>query len=794
MIDNIKIGINTEEASEYNTVTSIKDELDHATLYIPFSTVSSVYEPFTLVDITIGSTHEYWWLDRDIKELVDYENKDTWDHRITLIELTKILERYIVPARAFAQVSTLPQFTLEDVVDNLIETVPFSDTTRLSITRLIDSVDSTLRTKLSKITSPDLFFSNKTLLEVFAEIFKIKGIDGFPRLTTNANGDFILAADFYNELLILKDKSEGIAFEQETQGSDKYATAYDIVATNQIYSFNKQASSVIEPNKDEWIGVRTDTALLQSDLTFIELQDEIEELIEIKIEAEMLDGAVLTTEIFDITSFVLEESVRNTRDVGDAATFELGDRDQFNTISYKLGSNKIENLYETFGVSDVEAIRSLYATLVLENNFTSFPAFGPQDLKFRVTYVPKINARQQVERIDLTEFATQSTLIIGQSDDFLSSDRMLDTIASRLNREGSSEIDTTITNIKDIADIYTKGTYTEDGYVLTDVERIAYLDHFDVKYQWTKNFQKISEFLGLNSRPKLFEISRTAVRNEIYKDYVILDSFSQSPTSYVQNLGHAVFMHCLAQSPGTTFDTPVNSVAFGSTDIPGLIQRNKRLARACIKSAGGNSINFWFGFNNPLHAGKQLVLQDGKYYNKQLPYTDLDGRLQDFKVKYINSYSSSPDLLPEINNPTSDVLIDTIDLRINKNQADILTFTYQLMVFPSQSNLDVIIVGDYLTKNNNMIASLDGKAMKLYLSTEIYGINETRFAKGIETSLTYTIDTINRFIEIDANTGAAAWAIGDVDGNLYMAVNQENKTGDFTRLNKVYFNFVNTRY
>jgi len=809
MIDNIKIGNNIEKGKEYNTVTTIKNELDIGTLYIPFSSISKEYESFTLADITIGSIHEYWWVDRDITEPVNFNDLDTYSHRITLIELTKILERYVIPNRSFVQLSpSKPQFTLADVIDNLIETVPFSDTINLSATRIINSVDSVLRAKAEAIIPPDIFLTGKTLKEAFVELFKIKGIDGYPRLTRDEAGNFILTADYFNELKTLIDKDAGISFKQETQASSNYATSLDITATNQIYNFNKIASSIIEPpNPSEWIGVRSDTSLLKTDQTYIELYDEIEELISVETEfvvfTQALDEEILTT---DITKYVLEEDVRKGKLVaGQESLMGNGIVYQDNSISYKLGSNKIENLYELFdrsGVIDKEVIDSLYDSVAIENGFleAKFTPTFPKasDLKFRVRYVPKINARQQVERLDLTEFSTTSTLITGQSDDFLASDRVLDSMFSRINRQGNSELSTSMFNITDINDIYTNGTYTADGYVLTNAERIAYPDHFDVKYEWTKNYQKVSEFLGLNSRPKLYEINRAAVRNEIYKEYIILDTESKSPDSYLQKLGRDVFLHTLVPNQSVTFDKPVNAIAYQSVDIPGQVVGNKALIRPCVSYAGGNSLAFWFGYKSPFNAGKQLLEEGNRTYNQFITYTDDDGRIKDFTLRYVNSYTSVPAELPEIDNPTdfaTNILIDTNQLRFNKNQADITALTLQEMVFPSQDKLDTFVVGDFLLKNNNLIMFKDGvyDDLKLYLSTEIYGINENRFAKGTQSELPYTVDLTNRYLEIDNDTGADAWAIGNTNGDLYLAVNQVKRDGSFVRTNRVYFNFLKNR-
>ena len=76
MITSITIGGALESSvTEYNNLTSIQDELDVGTLFIPFSSRREPYEPFTLVDILVDGVHEYWWIDSDIVEVVDKQEQ-----------------------------------------------------------------------------------------------------------------------------------------------------------------------------------------------------------------------------------------------------------------------------------------------------------------------------------------------------------------------------------------------------------------------------------------------------------------------------------------------------------------------------------------------------------------------------------------------------------------------------------------------------------------------------------------------------------------------------------------------
>ena len=821
MITSVTIGSTLEPTTtEYNTLTSIQDEMDIGTLLIPFSTRNTRYEPFTLVDVLMkDNTHEYWWLDSDITEVVDKQDMIHYEHKIQLIELTKILERHPMPDRAFVQLSTGTQLTALDVVNSIIATVPFRDITDVSSGAVIDSIDSTLEAKLLAVEVPDLYLTGRTMKEAFVEIFKLQGIDGYPRLTRDINGNFILDADFYNELIALVDKDSDNYFNQEIQNSSKYASSLNLTATNMIYSFNKNTSFVVEPSLTGWLSVRSDSGMLNTDDAFVETNEEIDESVKWEanisyISAESPGGQ---TDTFDISDHVLEEEVRNNLDPL-AITNEPA---QDNTISYKLGQPNVNNLYEVFEegliINIKPAIERLYAAVVTKatgDTFVAIPnvVLEPDAIEIRAHYTAKINAIQEIDRIDLTDTSTTSTLIIGQGDSFIASDRLLDATLSKANRLGSRDINTKSFGITDIADIFAVGSFTSNGFILTGVERVAYPEHFEVLYQWTKDYQKVSDFIGLNSEPKLYEVQSTLVRNELYKEYIIADTNNVTNDSFFETFGINVFANTFQKNPSVTFDKPIHAISYQSTSIPNQIIAGEAIVKPIVSYAGGNTMAFWFGFKNFKNAGKQLVREDDTFFNVNVEYTDSDGRADDFQAKYVHDYVSDPNLLPVIDEPLTNFHIDTGIFRYNKNQAEIGAFTLQEMLLPSQARSQDIIIGDYLTKNNNLINFKDGNFdnLVIYSGTERYSLSDNRFAKGTNRGGALLNTDINvPFIEITTPLGSQQdplnWALGDNDGNLYLAVNQMKYNlhfdddlqlwvGDFENINRITFNFVKERY
>jgi len=797
-----KIGNNFENVSVYNVVKNIEEELDNGSIVIPFSTRSNRYQPFTLVDVTLDDeSHEYWYIDSSKVKPVDQKERTKYRHEITLIEITKILERYPIPSRSFVQLSTGTKFTLLDVVNNLIETVPFDDTFNYTNTRIIDSVDPILEEYLD-IESPDIFLTDRTLKEAFVEVFKV--INAYPRLTINELGETVLTADYYNELAEFVNKETGISNKEEQQSSNNYATSFNVVGSNMIYSYDKIASSIVEPTPTGWIGLRSEGSLLIIDKAKLYLQDQIEELVKVELQyvERTQSGTTLPEPIvreFDITDYVVENEVRRTLisnpynlDENSNSIKDLYEGVyQANTLSYTQGSNTVEGFEELYrpdlaSGSDKTTLHLLIRTVQYRDGYvttqTGINGIDEpllEDVRFRVRYIPKITARQFVERNNLSEFNTKSTLIAGQSDAFLASDKLLDNMFSRINRTGSAEV---LTSVFNATEEYPIGSYTTDGYILTSSERVMYPDHYDIQYKWTKDFQKVSDFLSLNSEPKLFEIQSTLVRNEVFSQYCIIDTSSVEDNSYLSEDGYSVFINTIRPTPLTAYNKPIYAVAFQSAEMA-----VEAVYKPVVSYAGGNSLNFWFGFDSPFVAGQKLEQEtDLIYRNKAIYYTDDDGRLTDFNAFYVNDMTIEENELPIVATPET-YLIDARGFKTNKNQSEILAMTYQLVV-TAQQGLDVLI-GDKFLKDNNLISDhSDGyETLEVRCSeNRIRNTKNVKYEAYTKGSASISYDAELRKITVSGVDSDEYWAICNADGETYLICNE-------LETYSLYFNMRNDR-
>jgi hypothetical protein len=95
----------------------------------------------------------------------------------------------------------------------------------------------------------------------------------------------------------------------------------------------------------------------------------------------------------------------------------------------------------------------------------------------------------------------------------------------------------------------------------------------------------------------------------------------------------------------------------------------------------------------------------------------------------------------------------------------------------------------------------DGVFEDLFIWTDSirYNLSNNKKATGVNIGQIYNANVDEPlFIELNFSLGSIGnplnWALADADGNLYLAVNQIKYDGSFENINKVYFNFVDTRY
>lgn len=132
------------------------------------------------------------------------------------------------------------------------------------------------------------------------------------------------------------------------------------------------------------------------------------------------------------------------------------------------------------------------------------------------------------------------------------------------------------------------------------------------------------------------------------------------------------------------------------------------------------------------------------------------------------------------------------DHYIVKDRSEILGFEMTLPIIPNKNEINTFIIGDMLSQDNCLIKERSAKTLYLYSSTTPFSkANTKNVGSATITSYSpYRYDQNTIGINDYYCTTTDYYAIGDADGNLYLAVNQKGIDGVKTIIDKIRFNFL----
>ena len=143
-------------------------------------------------------------------------------------------------------------------------------------------------------------------------------------------------------------------------------------------------------------------------------------------------------------------------------------------------------------------------------------------LRFRVTYIPIIDARVKQTKPDAADNAVSNVIVYNQSEDYADAARYGRNIAGAAERGGQPG-KTVIYKAKASAGIPSPGTlYPDDPeYTISKVVVERGKDIKTVQLNLARYFNRLNPFIGIDSEPRLFEISEHQYvdRDVIFEDF-----------------------------------------------------------------------------------------------------------------------------------------------------------------------------------------------------------------------------------------------------------------------------------
>ncbi len=421
----------------------------------------------------------------------------------------------------------LKKWTITDVINrtlDLAEPIRLGETPRFKL-------NEEQAAMFDNVLAPQFSFTKQTLRECLQECGKV--IHGEPRLDIkkDSNGKF-----YYEVLFDLYGQTEkSNIFHRKyirntvSQVIDSYASHLDSNAENLVNQLDKLAGVIVEPYRDGFKTVRTETMYVRitDENMIIPTQYPIYSIE--KLECGYIPGYENLGKDINITPWVFESSVYNTQ----LSSFESQyPYSKAFGLSYTQGQKNITalNFKSEHPISDVFNRYAIVNVLrEATNNDDIDIGVGKENnndyplLAFRVTYMPFYNTRVGQTKTYYPDYPYGAALIYNQQSNVIESRYYGENLKGVIARIGNVEKSITY-NLARLSDIPKAGQMYDDDYYISAVS-VEYLPtYIKCTIGLSKDFNRLSQYIGISSVKRFSEISQTQAveRNLLYREYIVI--------------------------------------------------------------------------------------------------------------------------------------------------------------------------------------------------------------------------------------------------------------------------------
>ena len=815
----------------FSVIEKLDDSLDTGQITLRGISTSTPYDMFNWIEIFKDTTLLYSLrIGGDNVRLIS-KNPLKYEHTLSLVEHTKVLERFQISGKTFTQpLNITPNKTLYDFLEELINTTPFEFSTLLDAVKVCELPSSgDLYTFLTNTISPEFTFKELNLREVFKQIGDY--FDAIPRLFINSSDKLELTFDFVSELKSLIGAESNFIEKNVKQNIDLYATSLESSIQNLTFdNQTEEDGTEVYPAENSWITPRSDDYIFDFTKSYFPTPKRIYKLDKVLVYVPAIvaidDGGTIvylygssagTPALveFDMTNRIKEFQDYKTLD----AEFDTLDtylsETKNNTIFYEDRKNNIQ-IGTTYGLFDTnisleDAIDFAGYEKVIADGYkvdgqlddisigvTS--DFSKGEVLVRIYYTPvPLETRINIGKQDLTDVSYYSVLSTNQQGRIVNFEQFTNNLNGKVNRMGNSELQ--LSNREtDINDLYDIGDYTDETYIITEKEVIFYKDYVYANYGLSKNFNKISSFIGINNEIRQWEIGEknTLNRQVVYKEHIEIDVASSGNGS----LSSEMFTSKGVETYLDTFETsstlpPIDNGVYRTfSGDPSIM--------SISSNGGGNHLVLSWQFENNISVGSFLEDRSGQVANNFVSYTDEIGEQELFKISFFDyldtgdttftDYLDSADLYPktDLSYINEYLLTSSPFFLLEKDRREVIGGSIEFEQ-KSKDN-DKLILGRALSYRNRLISDNPPTTIKLYVYTNGFKFNRGNTGlvpSGYSGNVTASIvaSSTNYNIQItnaELTSSVDSYCLADENDNILVAVNQSG-----TRLNYLTFDFLN---
>ena len=571
--------------------------------------------------------------------------------------------------------------------------------------------------KYDKVIAPEFSMTKSTLRE------QLQQVGGFihaePRLV-----DGKIYFDKYGGTEMSRISQKQFISDTQTQSIDEFCTELDSTADNLVNRLNYAQGVVIEPYADGARSLRTEQTNIRIDETngIIETALPISDVVKLECAVPTNEAGDTYSDFRDITSFIYEDS-----DYNNLSSYDVNvNGSKAYALYWERNARNIKGLF----FKNENAINAVFSNYVIYNimlacgvkmNTGTNKASNYPRIKFRISYIPTYTARVRTNK-SLIINGKPRTLAYTQGANSVETQYFGENLKGVVARLGNVERTLTY-KLTWLTDIPKAGQLFDEHNYISAVSVEMYATYFKVTIGLSRDFNRLSEYIGISSEYRQYQVSETAVynRESVLEEYAVITT-DASKTSDSTRMYHSISYLAETFVPSDKSINKLLTYALVKTTDK---SKNATLAQVLlplIASAFGNTISFRFAFKDNYSAGQKSVktTKDGNtvYYAEYVPYTDYYGKFYylNFKLSTTGTFDAFD--IPESNyNAIVPAPIGGTDIRYRKDNAEIPAVNYQLSFVTDDYT---IIIGSALARSSVLINNIT----QIPAAPHIYGFTK----------------------------------------------------------------------
>lgn len=573
--------------------------------------------------------------------------------------------------------------------------------------------------EFERILAPEFAFTKMTLRE------QLKQIGGFihaePRISALKTDDkgneyFEVVFDKYGGIKEAHIKDRQLISAGFKESINEYCTSLDSSADNLVSQVDFAQGVVVEPFENGFTTLRTEniTARLEENDTTIIPTDKPIFLIKSVI-CKYIPGKGSGN--WDITPYIFESADYN----GNLSSYDGAyPYSKSYALYYTQGSKSIKGLFfkaenPVSPALSNYAITNILRTVTGDNSLEISGDGGVlkayAELGFEITYLPifatRIRTTKQQIRTGLPR-----TLAYNQSANMIETRYYGSHLKGVVERLGNLEKTYTYI-VPFLSDIPTAGMVFDKNYYISTVTWEVLPYYIKVTLGLSKDFNRISEYIGINSEKRMWEVSErmSVERQTLIQEYVI---FSDNPRTKKGN--DVYFQEDAFSLTGWLFND--NATVSGTTPISACsvkpMNKNKAsvgndVILSSVAVSFGNSALFAVNYADNYSAGQKIVKESKDndlkgFWGQYVPAADYYGRAYYLTLSWTDKArgidATKADALPQKGNLTTNDIIKVMFLRYRKDNREQPSLAYELSAVTDN---DEFIIGEALMSNSALV-------------------------------------------------------------------------------------------